>query len=182
MERAAGRFGGKIVEERNIPSTPPIRAPTCGHQQIQTQMPEVTQGAPEHDVVGWSTPRSASSLRAWGSARIPIHGRHLESTSMAHVIDNATQKLRRQRARRHASTRPSSPPDGKQAWVSSEVGGTISVIDTGTWKAIKKINFAVSGVRPELLQPVGMEFTRRQVAVRGPWSWQPRRGHRPQDL
>jgi YVTN family beta-propeller protein len=45
-------------------------------------------------------------------------------------------------------------------WVSSEVGGTISVIDTKDWKIIKKIGFAVPGVRPELLQPVGMQFSK----------------------
>ena len=51
-------------------------------------------------------------------------------------------------------------PDGKEVWVSSEVGGTISVVDASTWKVIKKIRFEVPGVRPELLQPVGMEFTK----------------------
>jgi YVTN family beta-propeller protein len=53
-----------------------------------------------------------------------------------------------------------SPDGGKEVWVSSEVGGTISVIDASNWKVTKKINFAVPGVRPELLQPVGMEFTK----------------------
>ncbi len=51
-------------------------------------------------------------------------------------------------------------PDGKEVWVSSEVGGTISVIDTSNWKVKKKIGFEVAGVRPELLQPVGIEFTK----------------------
>jgi YVTN family beta-propeller protein len=45
-------------------------------------------------------------------------------------------------------------------WVSSEGGGTSSVIDAGDWKVKKKIGFEVAGVRPELLQPVGMEFTK----------------------
>ena len=51
-------------------------------------------------------------------------------------------------------------PDGKELWVSSEVGGTISVIDPKTWKVTKKITFEVPGVRPEQLQPVGMDFTK----------------------
>ena len=83
-----------------------------------------------------------------------------ESTSMAHVIDNATEKLvanvlvdTRQREAKFT-------PDGKEVWVSSEVGGTISVVDASTWKVIKKIRFEVPGVRPESLQPVGMEFTK----------------------
>ena len=83
-----------------------------------------------------------------------------ESTSMAHVIDNATQKLV---ANVLVDTRPREAkftPDGKEVWVSSEVGGTISVVDASTWKVIKKIRFEVPGVRPESLQPVGMEFTK----------------------
>ena len=83
-----------------------------------------------------------------------------ESTSMAHVIDNASQKAGRQRAGRQPSARGEIHPDGNEVWVSSEVGGTISVIDPKTWKVKKKISFEVPGVRPELLQPVGMEFTK----------------------
>ena len=51
-------------------------------------------------------------------------------------------------------------PDGKEVWVSSQVGGTISVIDTSDWKVKEKIGFEVARVRPELLQPVGIEFTK----------------------
>ena len=50
-ERAAGRFGGKIVEEREYKFDVFNPRTDSGHQQIQTQMPELTQGAPEHDVV-----------------------------------------------------------------------------------------------------------------------------------
>jgi PQQ-dependent catabolism-associated beta-propeller protein len=83
-----------------------------------------------------------------------------ESTSMAHVIDNAKMKLV---ANVLVDSRPREAKftaDGKELWVSSEVGGSISVIDPKTWKVIKKIRFEVPGVRPELLQPVGMEFTK----------------------
>jgi PQQ-dependent catabolism-associated beta-propeller protein len=83
-----------------------------------------------------------------------------ESTSMAHVIDNATNKLI---ANVLVDSRPREAkftPDGKELWVSSEVGGTISVIDPKTWKVTKKITFEVPGVRPEQLQPVGMDFAR----------------------
>jgi ABC transporter substrate binding protein (PQQ-dependent alcohol dehydrogenase system) len=51
IERAAGRFGGKIVEERAYKFQTGNARTDSGHQQIQTQMPEVTQAAPEHDVV-----------------------------------------------------------------------------------------------------------------------------------
>jgi ABC transporter substrate binding protein (PQQ-dependent alcohol dehydrogenase system) len=51
VERAASRFGGKIVEQREYKFDTANPRTDSGHQQIQTQMPEVTQGAPAHDVV-----------------------------------------------------------------------------------------------------------------------------------
>jgi ABC transporter substrate binding protein (PQQ-dependent alcohol dehydrogenase system) len=51
VKRAAGRFGGKVVEEREYKFDTANPRTDSGHQQIQTQMPEVTQGAPEHDVL-----------------------------------------------------------------------------------------------------------------------------------
>ena len=83
-----------------------------------------------------------------------------ESTSMAHVIDNEKMKLI---ANVLVDSRPREAKftqDGKELWVSSEVGGTISIIDPATWKVVKKITFEVPGVRPEQLQPVGIDFTK----------------------
>jgi ABC transporter substrate binding protein (PQQ-dependent alcohol dehydrogenase system) len=51
VERAAGRFGGKIVEQREYKFDTANPRTDSGHQQIQTQMPEVTQGAPQYDVL-----------------------------------------------------------------------------------------------------------------------------------
>jgi ABC transporter substrate binding protein (PQQ-dependent alcohol dehydrogenase system) len=51
VERAASRFGGKIVEEREYKFEPTNPRTDSGHQQVQTQMPQLTQGAREHDVV-----------------------------------------------------------------------------------------------------------------------------------
>jgi ABC transporter substrate binding protein (PQQ-dependent alcohol dehydrogenase system) len=51
VKRAAARFGGKVVEERVYEFEATNPRADSGHQQIQTQMPEVTQGAPAHDVV-----------------------------------------------------------------------------------------------------------------------------------
>ena len=102
-----------------------------------------------------------------------------ELTSMAHVIDNATNKLI---ANVLVDLRPREAkftPDGKELWVSSEVGGTISVIDPKTWKVNQKISFDVPGVRPEQLQPVGMDFTKDGKLVFGSArSFQSRRRNR----
>jgi ABC transporter substrate binding protein (PQQ-dependent alcohol dehydrogenase system) len=51
IERAAGRFGGKIVEERTYKFETGNARTDTGHQQIQTQMPEATQGTGNYDVV-----------------------------------------------------------------------------------------------------------------------------------
>lgn len=51
LQRAAKRFGAKIVEQRDYTFEAGYRRTDDGHQQIQTQMPLLTQGAPEHDVL-----------------------------------------------------------------------------------------------------------------------------------
>ena len=49
--------------------------------------------------------------------------------------------------------------DGSQLWVSSELGGTVSVIDPVRHVVLNKIRFEVQGLRPEVIQPVGIRFT-----------------------
>jgi ABC transporter substrate binding protein (PQQ-dependent alcohol dehydrogenase system) len=51
VRRAAKRFGGVIVEEREYKETPGARRSDTGQEQIQQQMPVFTQGAPNYDVL-----------------------------------------------------------------------------------------------------------------------------------
>lgn len=51
IKRAAGRFSGRIVEQREYTFEAGYRRTDDGHQQIQTQMPLLTQGAAEHDII-----------------------------------------------------------------------------------------------------------------------------------
>lgn len=51
IRRAAQKFGAKIVLEREYEFDAGSRRTDSGHQQIQTQMPLLTQGAPEYDVI-----------------------------------------------------------------------------------------------------------------------------------
>lgn len=51
VRRAATRFGAKIVAERPYVFEAGSRRTDTGHQQIQAQMPMLTQGVPDHDVV-----------------------------------------------------------------------------------------------------------------------------------
>ncbi len=51
LRRAAKRFGGVIVEEREYKETPGARRSDTGQMLIQRQMPVFTQGAPSYDVL-----------------------------------------------------------------------------------------------------------------------------------
>ena len=82
-----------------------------------------------------------------------------ESTSMAHFIDTKTLKVV---ANVLVDTRPRVAlytADGKEVWVTAEVGGTAAVIDAATRKVKHRITFQIPGVRPELIQPMGVQFT-----------------------
>ena len=51
VQRAAKRYGGKIVDERVYTFPPGARNLDSGHQQMQAQIPMATEGAPDHDVL-----------------------------------------------------------------------------------------------------------------------------------
>jgi len=51
IRRAAKRFGGTILEEREYKEAPGARRSDTGELQIQRQMPVFTQGAPDYDVL-----------------------------------------------------------------------------------------------------------------------------------
>jgi YVTN family beta-propeller protein len=75
------------------------------------------------------------------------------------VIDTATDKV-------YANSLVDSRPrdawftaDGAELWVSTEIGGTVSVFDTATQTETTKISFAIPGVNDDLIQPVGFAFT-----------------------
>ncbi|MGI9506700.1 MAG: ABC transporter substrate-binding protein, partial [Geminicoccaceae bacterium] len=51
LERAATKFGAKIVETRDYEYESTARRTDSGHVQVQTQLPVFTQNAPSHDVV-----------------------------------------------------------------------------------------------------------------------------------
>ena len=50
IKRTADRYRAKIVEEREIKFEAGNRRTDTGHQQIQTQIPMLTQGARDHDI------------------------------------------------------------------------------------------------------------------------------------
>lgn len=83
-----------------------------------------------------------------------------ETTNMAHFIDTTSFQV-------IDSVLVDSRPrfaefnkDNSKVWVSSEVGGTVNVIDPATRKILKRIEFAIPGVTAETIQPVGVRVTK----------------------
>jgi len=82
-----------------------------------------------------------------------------ETTNMAHFIDTATRQIV---GNVLVDARPRYAEfkrDGSEVWVSSEIGGTISVIDPVKFEVKKKIAFEIPGLRKEAIQPVGIRMT-----------------------
>ncbi|WP_244437520.1 YVTN family beta-propeller repeat protein [Roseivivax isoporae] len=85
-----------------------------------------------------------------------------ETTNMAHFINTETFEIEHnvlvdQRPRYAQYTK-----DGTRLFVSSEIGGTVSVMDIaedGSPTLVEKISFEVPGIQPEWLQPVGVKVT-----------------------
>ena len=78
---------------------------------------------------------------------------------MVHWIDTQSHK---NFANTLVSARPRSAKftdDSKYLWVSSEIGGTVVILDVATQKIIKEFTFAISGIHHDRVQPVGIELT-----------------------
>jgi PQQ-dependent catabolism-associated beta-propeller protein len=83
-----------------------------------------------------------------------------ETTNMAHFINTDTRKII---ANVLVDSRPrfaEFKSDASELWVSSELGGTVSIIDPVKHNVTKKISFVVPGLRSEAIQPVGISITK----------------------
>jgi len=83
-----------------------------------------------------------------------------ETTNMAHFIDTSTRQIV---ANVLVDSRPRFAEfkhDGSELWISSEIGGTVSIIDPVKHAVIGKVTFNVPGLRSEAIQPVGIGITR----------------------
>lgn len=49
--------------------------------------------------------------------------------------------------------------DGREVWISSELGGAVTVVDTKTFKVLDTIHFDIQGLRGTFIQPVGINIT-----------------------
>ena len=83
-----------------------------------------------------------------------------ETTNMAHFIDTETLEIVENVL---VDARPRVAmftPDDKEVWVSSEIGGTVKVINPSSKEVTHTIGFEIPGVNEESIQPVGVRHTK----------------------
>jgi len=79
-----------------------------------------------------------------------------EATNMVHWINRKTLAVEHNTL---VDPRPrglSFTADSQQLWVTSEMGGTVTVLDTLSHEKISSIRFEIAGVSSEKIQPVGV--------------------------
>ena len=83
-----------------------------------------------------------------------------ETTNMAHFIDTETLEIVENVL---VDARPRVAmftPDDGEVWVSSEIGGTVKVINPSSKEVTHTIGFEIPGVNEESIQPVGVRHTK----------------------
>ncbi len=83
-----------------------------------------------------------------------------ETTNFVHWINTETFVLEHnslvdQRPRHAEFTH-----DGKQLWVSAEIGGTVTVFNVEDQSEVAKISFEIAGMSKDRIQPVGIRFAK----------------------
>ena len=138
VRRAAKRFGGTIVEEREYKETPGARRSDSGGQQIQQQMPVFTQGAPSYDVVVVADEKEVFGpylpYRTWDPRPVAgTAGLRAMSWHPAHEQWGATQMQNRfQRAAKRFML-----PIDYQAWVAVRaLGESVSRVGSGDFAPV----------------------------------------------
>jgi PQQ-dependent catabolism-associated beta-propeller protein len=79
---------------------------------------------------------------------------------MAHFIDTSSRQIV---ANVLVDARPRFAEfkhDASEVWISSEIGGTVSIIDPNKHEVIGKVTFEIPGLRKEAIQPVGIGMTK----------------------
>ncbi len=175
LRRAAKRFGGTIVEEREYKETPGARRSDSGQLQIQRQMPVFTQGAPDYDVLVVADEKEVFGpylpYRIWDPRPVAgTAGLQAMSWHPAHEQWGATQMQNRfQRFAKRFML-----PVDYQAWVAVRaVGESASRVGSGDFA---KVNAFVRGDEFDLAAFKGQKVTfrswdgqlRQPIIIAGP--------------
>jgi PQQ-dependent catabolism-associated beta-propeller protein len=82
-----------------------------------------------------------------------------ETANMAHWIDTKKQELVHNTIVDQRPRHAEFTPDGKELWVTSEIGGTVTVFDVANQQELAKLSFEIPGIHADRVQPVGMKIT-----------------------
>jgi PQQ-dependent catabolism-associated beta-propeller protein len=82
-----------------------------------------------------------------------------ETTNMVHWIDTDKRVLVDNTLVDSRPRHAEFDKAGKKLWVSAEIGGTVSIIDTATHKVEHTIQFNIKGVPKDKIQPVGVKLS-----------------------
>jgi PQQ-dependent catabolism-associated beta-propeller protein len=74
---------------------------------------------------------------------------------MVHWIDPQTLEIRENTLVDPRPRALSFTADGQQLWVTSEIAGSLTILDVKTKQIVHSVKFAVPGITPEQIQPVG---------------------------
>lgn len=83
-----------------------------------------------------------------------------ESANIVHWINTQTHEIFANNLVENRPRHAMFKADGKELWVSSEIGGTVTVFDTASQTEKAKIEFELPSVEPEFLMPVGFDFAK----------------------
>lgn len=79
-----------------------------------------------------------------------------ETTNMVHWIDTKTNTIIENTLVDPRPRAASFTADSQQLWVTSEMAGSLMILDTKTKQIIKTLKFEVQGVTADKIQPVGV--------------------------
>ena len=82
-----------------------------------------------------------------------------ETSNFLHWIDTKSKKIIHNTLVDERPRHIEFTKTGDKVWASSEIGGTVMVIDTKTKEEIAKFGFKIPGIFKDLIQPVGIKLT-----------------------
>jgi PQQ-dependent catabolism-associated beta-propeller protein len=82
-----------------------------------------------------------------------------ETTNMLHWIDTTSHELVDNTLVDQRPRHVEFSHDSSLLWASSEIGGTVAVVDVATRQITHKLNFEIRGVHRDKIQPVGIKLS-----------------------
>ena len=98
----------------------------------------------------------------WGFSPVPLRAGPYGSAAreaLEHLRDRLIDGLGHHIGVRQRPRHVEFNQDGSLLWASSEIGGTVAVVDVASRQIIHKLNFEIRGVHRDKIQPVGIKLS-----------------------